>query len=67
MKNFPKVIYVTRENEGTADEYLNVRASIDEPSAFDATTRVARYQLLEVGEVVVSRTYEPPKAKGRRR
>jgi hypothetical protein len=28
---------VTRENEGTADEYLNVRASIDEPSAFDAT------------------------------
>ena len=56
MKKFPKMIYVTREQDGTDDEYLTVRE--DEASGdFEVTTPVAKYQLVEVGKVIVTREY----------
>ncbi len=56
MKKFPKTIYVTRDQEGTTDEYLSLHDSVEDV-LFDDTTKVARYELLEVGEVQVNRTY----------
>ena len=61
MKKFPKTIYVTREQEGTVDEYLNVREDGVEDTQFEETTRVAQYQLVEVGKVVVTREYQSSK------
>lgn len=60
MKKFPKQIHVTIEHEGTDDEYLNAYASAGDRS-FEETTRVAIYQLVEVGKVVVQRRFESGK------
>jgi hypothetical protein len=65
-KNFPKTIYVTIEDAGTEDEYLNAVARVEDRT-FDETTRIAVYQLVEVGEVKVTRQYESPKASRRAR
>jgi len=51
-KPFPKLIHVTREDEGTENEFLSVS---DGPNAEDALkekskTRVATYELKEVKE-----------------
>jgi len=62
-KAFPKQIYVTREDEGTEDEYLSVRA-VD---VMDETENVAVYQLVEVGQIVVERQFVPAPKKARRR
>jgi len=50
----PKTIYVTLENADTDDEYLNARES---PEGFSETTQVAVYELVELGEVKVTREY----------
>ena len=61
-RKFPKIIHVTREGEGT-ESYLNVA---EEGFAnLGDTTEVALYQLIDVGEVIVSRAFEP-KAKAQR-
>lgn len=57
MKKFPKTIYVTRENEGTDDEYLNIQIDGVDDTRFDETTTVAVYELKEVGEVQVTRVF----------
>lgn len=57
MKKFPKTLYVTREQEGTEDEYLNIREDGVEDTQFEETTPVAKYELVEVGQIVVTREY----------
>jgi hypothetical protein len=59
---FPSTIYVTRENVGTEDEYLNISADL--PDA-EETTPVAVYKLAEVGQVTVTRQYEKKLARRR--
>lgn len=61
MKKFPKTVYVVRENEGTEDEYLTIYIDGPEDTLFTETTTVAKYELAEVGEVVVERTFTIPK------
>jgi hypothetical protein len=54
-KAFPKTIYVTRESEGTDDEYLNI---IDPDFAnLDESTVVAVYDFTSMGRVEVSREF----------
>lgn len=49
MKKFPKVLYVTRENEGEGeDEYLQPREVLDDAAELGAERRVAVYELKEV-------------------
>lgn len=62
MKKFPTTLYVTREGEGTNDEYLTAD---DETPSVDDTTVVAVYRLVEVGKVTVTREYASPKKRGR--
>jgi hypothetical protein len=62
MKKFPTTIRISRENEGSDDEYLNV---IDE-ELVDETTPVATYKLVELGEVTVTRKYQVRGQKRRR-
>lgn len=61
MKKFPKTIYVTREDEGTTDEYFNAFQTIEERT-FEETQVTARYELVEVGKVIVSREYSNGKS-----
>lgn len=60
-KTFPNLIHVTREMEGTEDEYLNVHMDGALGTEFEATTPAAIYQLVEVGKVVVTRKFESRK------
>lgn len=58
MKQFPKLIYVARE-----EEYLTIRADGETDTDFESTTPVAIYKLLDVGKVVVDRRYVGGKGK----
>lgn len=58
-KKFPKTIYVAIANEGMEkDEFFE---SDDDPSGFaeiNTSRRVAKYQLVEVGEVRADAAYK---------
>jgi len=51
-KKFPKFIHVTREDEGTENEWLMVApgATAEEAITEKTTTRVATYELKEIKE-----------------
>jgi hypothetical protein len=57
MKAFPKEIFVAIEEDGK-DTYLTAVESQDEVSIDGASRPVARYQLVEAGEIVVSREFQ---------
>lgn len=59
-KSFPKTIYVTHESS-SGEEWLTVRESPTTDADIPNTTPCAKYQLVEVGQVVVDRKF-----KGRR-
>jgi hypothetical protein len=64
VKQFPKTILVSREEAGTDDEYLSVRDEwVDLDTHFERTTPVAKYKLVEVGKVIVTRKYSNGKSK----
>lgn len=52
LKKFPKFIHVTREDEGTENEWLMVSSGVTAEEALTKTTktRVATYELVEVKE-----------------
>lgn len=57
QKAFPKTIYVTRENAGTDDEYLNIHTDAD-TTAFEETTVVAVYDLTSTRPIEVKREFQ---------
>jgi hypothetical protein len=50
MKDFPKEIFVVREQEGKEEEYLEIRAGINDLAAWGETRLVAVYKLVAVCE-----------------
>ena len=49
MKQFPKTVYITKENEGTKDEYLNIAiAEIDVPFDDSGEFFIAVYELKQI-------------------
>lgn len=56
---FPKVLYVSREQDGETT-YLSAAESIEELTSLKTSGRidVATYELKELGDVTITRTYE---------
>lgn len=52
MKKFPKIIYVTRENPNTENEFLSVDTDRDNLGDFRTSISVAIYELKEVKTAV---------------
>jgi hypothetical protein len=48
QKNYPKELFVIRENEGSEDEYLNTTETAEETAELGKKKRVARYVLEDV-------------------
>lgn len=54
IKKFPKVVFVTVENEGTRDEYFNIVLSPKEAASLDGPKRVGAYALQATPTVSVT-------------
>jgi hypothetical protein len=64
---FPSTIHVTLEGQDTRGEYFAVHSAEAGFQSIDETTTVAVYQLVSVGRVTVTKTFEAPTAKATRR